>query len=171
MSPVRRMDFKKEDMAKRKKQTPKTGVDKVSEAPVSFEEFKRREHEQALEDFRHAVTHFEIQERVAKSIVRQTLAEGEILGRQKAEHTKSVLASNIKRLREECGWTVDELSDKVGLDRRTVLRHTQDRAARPRLRTLKYYAEAFTKQLGREITVSDLLYKVIHATRTPPPRH
>src|SRR5262245_29790363 len=111
-------------MAKRKKQAPRTGMDKVAEAPLSFEEFKRREHEQALKDFRNAERQFETQKRLVELVV----AERDLLERERRENGQeaagpSSLGANITWFRLECGWTIEELATAVEVDKTTVLRH------------------------------------------------
>src|SRR5262249_45380418 len=98
-------------MAKRKKRAPEAGSDKRPDASVSFEDFKRREHDNALGDLRHAAMQLEIHERVAKSVLRRMVADGEIFDPQHARDADhGVLPTNLERLRKECGWTVDELA-------------------------------------------------------------
>src|SRR5260370_24062192 len=64
------------------------------------------------------------------------------------------LDQNIDGLRRECGWSIDELSNETGLDKKLILRHLQGKGAYPR--TIKTDADAFTKKLGRTISVADL---------------
>ena len=68
---------------------------------------------------------------------------------------KSALARNIERFRQECGWTVDALAEKVRVDRTSVLDHL-NKGVRPRPGLLKAYADAFSDALGRTITIADL---------------
>ena len=67
---------------------------------------------------------------------------------------KTRLAQNIDKLRRECGWSVSELSQKTGLDKKLVSGHVQGKGAHPR--TIKTYADAFTKKLGRTVSVAEL---------------
>jgi hypothetical protein len=67
---------------------------------------------------------------------------------------KTPLAQNIENLRRECGWSVSELSQKTGLDKKLVSGHLQGKGAHPR--TIKTYADAFTKNLGRTVSVNEL---------------
>jgi len=48
-----------------------------------------------------------------------------------------------------------QLAEKVGLDKKLVLSHLHGRST-PHPKTLKEYAQAFTKELGRSITANDL---------------
>ncbi len=68
---------------------------------------------------------------------------------------KTILANNIDRLRRECGWSFDVLSAKSGLDKTLILGHVND--GKPaRVRTLKTYADTFTKGLNRPVSVAEL---------------
>jgi hypothetical protein len=69
--------------------------------------------------------------------------------------TNLALGPNIDRLREECGWSFDKLSEKTGLDRRLIIGHAREGKG-ARVSTLKVYAEAFSRELGRRISVTDL---------------
>ena len=73
-----------------------------------------------------------------------------------ADADTSAIGRNIATLREECGWTVDQLSAKTGIDRNTILDHI-NKGTRPRSRTISEYCAAFSKQLGRSITPRDIL--------------
>jgi hypothetical protein len=65
------------------------------------------------------------------------------------------LGHNIDRLRQDCGWTYDVLSEKTGIDRRLILGHVQEGKG-ARATTLKSYADAFSRELKRPISVADL---------------
>jgi hypothetical protein len=65
------------------------------------------------------------------------------------------IALNIDTLRKNCGWSLDVLAEKTGLDKKRVLAHVQGKS-KPYPRTAKLYADAFTKELGKPITASDL---------------
>lgn len=68
---------------------------------------------------------------------------------------KTDLARNIAHFRNECGWSFDELSKKTGLDKTLILGHVnKGKGANPS--TIKMYADAFSKKLGRSIAVADL---------------
>ena len=65
------------------------------------------------------------------------------------------LASNLNRLRLECGWSLDELTQQTGIEKKLVLRHVnQGKKAHPG--TLAKYARAFSRQLKRDIHPIDL---------------
>jgi DNA-binding XRE family transcriptional regulator len=68
---------------------------------------------------------------------------------------RTPLGENIDRFREECGWSVDELAEAAGIDRRLILRHVNE-GKNPIPSTCKKYADAFSKRLGRPITVAEL---------------
>jgi hypothetical protein len=61
----------------------------------------------------------------------------------------------IDKLRKECGWSFDDFAEETGIDRKLILSHV-NKGAKPHPRTMKKYAEAFTKALNREIAVADL---------------
>jgi DNA-binding XRE family transcriptional regulator len=68
----------------------------------------------------------------------------------------AALGDRIKKLRNDCGWGLDELVEKVHLHRTSVVKH-QAGQVRPSPKNLLEYAAAFSKALGRTITVVDLL--------------
>jgi hypothetical protein len=62
----------------------------------------------------------------------------------------TALGRNIDRLRKECGWSFDQLAEKTGLDKKLILGHVNDgNGTHPR--TVKVYADAFSKELGRRL--------------------
>jgi hypothetical protein len=72
-----------------------------------------------------------------------------------AQNEPTSFGRNINRLRKECGWSFDRLAEATGLDKKLILGHVKDgRGAYPR--TLKTYADAFTKELKRPIKPDDL---------------
>jgi hypothetical protein len=80
---------------------------------------------------------------------------------KKSRHTNrkvkihTPLGSNINRLRKECGWTYDDLENRTGIDKTLIIGHVNHgKGAHPS--TLKTYADAFTRELKRTITVTDL---------------
>ena len=80
---------------------------------------------------------------------------------------KGILASNIDRLRRDCGWSFDLLSEKTGLDKKLILGHVNE--GKPaQVRTLKTYADTFTKALSRPVSVAELESSLINTTETPP---
>jgi hypothetical protein len=68
---------------------------------------------------------------------------------------KTVTGSNIDRLRKECGWSFNDLADSTGLDKKLILGHVNaGKGIRPN--TLRIYADTFTKQLKRTVSVAEL---------------
>ncbi len=77
---------------------------------------------------------------------------------EKREGTPSAqvrTGQNIDRLRKECGWSFDVLADKTGIDKKLTLSHV-NKGTKPGPRIMKEYAQAFTKELGRQVSVADL---------------
>jgi hypothetical protein len=73
----------------------------------------------------------------------------------RAPEYPTALGRNIDRLRSECGWSFDELATKSGLDKKAIMRHVKGgTSAYPR--TLKIYADTFTKALNRVVTADEL---------------
>jgi len=70
-------------------------------------------------------------------------------------HSEKLVGSNIDQLRKDCGWSLNTLAQKTGIDKKLILNHV-NKGARPHPSTLKDYAQAFSKELGRTITASDL---------------
>lgn len=68
---------------------------------------------------------------------------------------KTSIGRNIDRLRKECGWSFNDVAEKTGLDKKLILGHVNlGKGTRPN--TLKMYADAFGKKLGRPVTVAEL---------------
>jgi transcriptional regulator with XRE-family HTH domain len=65
------------------------------------------------------------------------------------------IAANIQRLRKDCGWSLDQLADKTGIDKKLVLAHVHGKR-KPYPHNAKLYADTFSKALGRPIAASDL---------------
>jgi hypothetical protein len=65
------------------------------------------------------------------------------------------IAGNIQRLRKDCGWSLDGLADKTGIDKKQVVSHVNGKNE-PSPKNKKFYADAFSKALGRPIAASDL---------------
>jgi helix-turn-helix protein len=65
------------------------------------------------------------------------------------------IGQNIERFRKDCGWSLNELADKTGIDKKQVVSHVNAKS-RPHPRNLKVYADALSKGLGTKITVNDL---------------
>jgi hypothetical protein len=68
---------------------------------------------------------------------------------------KTALGWNIDRLRKECGWSFDQLATKAEIEKKLILGHVnRGKGAHPD--TVKKYADAFTKGLGRTVIVAEL---------------
>lgn len=73
----------------------------------------------------------------------------------RSRHTRTPLGRNIERLRKACGWSYDDLARESDVDKKGILRHVNGgKTAYPK--TLKAYADAFSKALGRTVEVEDL---------------
>jgi hypothetical protein len=73
-----------------------------------------------------------------------------------AKPSKSNVGRNIDRLRNDCGWSFNDLAKQTLLEKKLILGHVnKGKGIRPN--TLKLYADAFTKGLGRKVTATDLL--------------
>jgi DNA-binding XRE family transcriptional regulator len=67
----------------------------------------------------------------------------------------SRIGCNIQTLRQECGWSIEDLAGKVGVHRTTVLA-TINSGTKPQPKTLKAYADVFSEALQRAIAPTDL---------------
>lgn len=65
---------------------------------------------------------------------------------------EETIGSQIRRLREECRWTIEELAEAIGIDERTVRRH-ESAEAKPQPRVLGSYERVFSKKLERKIVI------------------
>jgi transcriptional regulator with XRE-family HTH domain len=65
------------------------------------------------------------------------------------------VGENIDRVRKECGWSFDKLAEKTGIDKKSILSRV-NKGTKPHPATLRIYAQAFTRELQRTITVFDL---------------
>jgi ribosome-binding protein aMBF1 (putative translation factor) len=65
------------------------------------------------------------------------------------------IGKNIAKFKKECSWSFETLAAKTGIDRTTSLSHVHGKS-KPHPKTLKEYAQAFSKELKRQITVNDL---------------
>jgi ribosome-binding protein aMBF1 (putative translation factor) len=68
---------------------------------------------------------------------------------------RSPIGQNIDRLRKECGWSFEALARQTGMDKKQILSHV-NKGTKPHPRIMREYAQAFTKELSRQITVADL---------------
>ena len=64
----------------------------------------------------------------------------------------------IRRLREECRWTVETLASKIDRHPTTVSRNESDTLT-PQATTLAAYERVFSKRLGRKIVIDKTLLK------------
>lgn len=71
------------------------------------------------------------------------------------EKYKTASARNIDRLRLECGWSYNDLEKATGISKRLIVNHIKH-GTRIYPKNLKLYADQFTKQLRRTVTVADL---------------
>jgi hypothetical protein len=77
-------------------------------------------------------------------------------GGQARRDLATPLARNLNRLRLECGLGNEALANETGLEKKLILGHiVHGKNAYPK--TLKTYAETFTRLLKRSITAGDLL--------------
>ena len=60
----------------------------------------------------------------------------------------------FKKLKKECGWSYDKLGIMTDTDPSLVKGHVKGKGYTPR--KLKAYADAFSKELGRTISPTDL---------------
>ena len=65
------------------------------------------------------------------------------------------IGQNINSFRKECGWSYEDLAKATGLDKKSVLSHV-NRGVQPHPKTMREYAQAFTKQLKRQVTIQEL---------------
>ena len=65
----------------------------------------------------------------------------------------------IERLRIESGLSYQQLADHLGLQKNTVIANAKGRTA-PRPETLKLYADEFSCQLRRQVTVAEIQGKL-----------
>jgi hypothetical protein len=79
----------------------------------------------------------------------------ELANQGESSVAQNIIGRNIDRLKTECGWSLDVLADKTGIDKKLVHSHVHGKH-KPNPKTLKEYAQAFTKQLGRQITANNL---------------
>lgn len=68
---------------------------------------------------------------------------------------QTALGRNIEKLRNEAGWSIDDLANWSGIHKTSIIGHRHGKSAYPN--TIKKYAETFSKKLCRAITVKDML--------------
>jgi len=64
-------------------------------------------------------------------------------------------AGNIDMFRKDCGWSLQELANQTGIDKKSIISHIK-KGVKPTPRLLKEYAQAFSKGLNQPITPSKL---------------
>jgi hypothetical protein len=70
------------------------------------------------------------------------------------KNVQSGFARKIDELRRECGWSLNDLENATGLDKKLISGHVSGKGMHPR--TLKKYADTFSKELDRKVTVAEL---------------
>ena len=65
------------------------------------------------------------------------------------------VGQNIERLRFEIGFSYEKLATRMGVERKTVQANASGRT-RPRPQTLKLYADVFSEELGRPVSVEEI---------------
>jgi len=81
-----------------------------------------------------------------------------------ASSSAESLGQQVRRLRLDCGWSIDVLADKVGVNRSTVIRHENNKLLPSDLNRRKYEA-VFKEQLGRSIALTDSPAITANATK------
>ena len=67
----------------------------------------------------------------------------------------TAVGQNIERLRYEIGFSYEELASSMGVERKTVWANATGRTT-PRPQTLKLYADVFSGELGRPVSVEEI---------------
>lgn len=65
------------------------------------------------------------------------------------------IGEQIRQYRKDCRWTQDDLAEKTGIDKKTIVSHELDRTKKMRYKTRGEYEQAFTKKLNRSIILKD----------------
>jgi DNA-binding XRE family transcriptional regulator len=71
------------------------------------------------------------------------------------EAKPETIGAQIKRLRHECKWTIQELADVIDIDERTIRRHEAD-DVQPYDRTVRAYERVFSNELKRKILIGNM---------------
>jgi DNA-binding XRE family transcriptional regulator len=82
------------------------------------------------------------------------LAQNDQPAQQQAPLSETI-GEQIKRLREECRWTIEELAEITDVHERTVSRHELGEVA-PYGRTLSAYERTFSKRLQRKVVINKM---------------
>jgi DNA-binding XRE family transcriptional regulator len=68
---------------------------------------------------------------------------------------EETIGTQIKRLRDECRLTIEELAEAIDSDERTIRRHEADEVV-PYARTIRAYEGVFSKRLERKVVISKM---------------
>ena len=87
----------------------------------------------------------------------EALAEGSKQQELQGDRSPSVVGvgQNIARLRFETGFSYEELASIMGVEKKTVWANASGRTM-PRPQTLKLYADVFSEELGRPVSVAEI---------------
>jgi hypothetical protein len=77
-------------------------------------------------------------------------------GSPAAKNYSTPLGRNVDTFRKQCGWSYDVLAREAGVGKKSSLSHV-NAGKGANEETLRRYADAFSRALGREITIQDLL--------------
>ena len=97
-------------------------------------------------------------EAFAKEIARGTdIAKGSKQQELQRDRPPSVVGvgQNIERLRLEIGFSYEKLASRMGVERKTVGANARGQTM-PRPQTLKLYADVFSGELGRPVSVEEI---------------
>ena len=97
-------------------------------------------------------------EALAEEIARGTnIAQGSKQQELQGDRPPSVVGvgQNIERLRFETGFSYEKLAFRMGVERKTVWANASGRTM-PRPETLKLYADVFSEELGRPVSVAEI---------------
>ena len=97
-------------------------------------------------------------EALAEEIARGTdIAKGSKQQELQVDRPRSVAAvgQNIERLRLEIGFSYEKLASRMGVQRKTVGANARGQTM-PRPQTLKLYADEFSEELGRPVSVAEI---------------
>ena len=87
----------------------------------------------------------------------EALAEGSKQQELQGDRSPSVVGvgQNIERLRLEIGFSYEKLASRMGVERKTVGANARGQTM-PRPQTLKLYADVFSGELGRPVSVEEI---------------
>ena len=97
-------------------------------------------------------------EALAEEIARGTnIAKGSKQQELQGDRSPSVVGvgQNIERLRLEIGFSYEKLASRMGVERKTVGANARGQTM-PRPQTLKLYADVFSGELGRPVSVAEI---------------